>query len=209
MTDERIDALIRRLDVPSDPDPSYVRTTFAALTPRARAARVTDASRVGRLQRDLRLVASGAGWPSMPNRAGAAGLVRLLILAAMAAIVVGALNRAQPIQNGPLVVSIGGELRVLDNLEGSARTIPLGGDAAHGVSRSPDGRLISFWTTGGGQSHLYIIGLDGQHRRELGSDLNLGWTDTIDVWSSDSRVLATEVILDGQPARIIVADVAT
>src|SRR4029453_2897551 len=118
MTDERIDALIRRLDVPSDPDPSYVRTTFADLKPRARAARVSDASRVGRLQRDLRLVASGAGWPSMPNRAGAAGLVALLILAAMAAIVVvGALNRARPIQNGPLVVSIGGELQVFDTLE--------------------------------------------------------------------------------------------
>ena len=210
MTDERIDALIRRLDVPSDPDPSYVRTTFAALTPRARAARVNDASWMGRLQRDLRLVASSAGWPSMPNRVGAAGLVVLLILAAMAAIVVvGALNRAQPIQNGPLVVSIGGELRVFDTLEGSARPIPLGGDAAHGVSRTPDGRLIAFWTTGGGQSQLNVVGLDGQHRRELASDLKLGWTDTIDVWSSDSRFLATEVRLDGEPARIIVADVAT
>jgi Tol biopolymer transport system component len=85
----------------------------------------------------------------------------------------------------------------------------LGGDAAHGVSRSPDGRLIAFWTTGGGRSHLSIIGLDGRDRRELGSDLNLGWTDTIDVWSSDSRFLATEVTLGGQPARILVANVAT
>jgi hypothetical protein len=210
MTDERIDAMIRRLDVPSDPDPSYVRTTFAALKPRARAARVSDASRVGRLRRDLRLVASGAGWPSMPNRVGAAGLVVLLILAAMAAIVVvGALNRAQPIQNGPLVVSIGGALRAFDTLEGSARTIPLGGDAAHGVSRSSDGRLIAFWTIGGARSHLYVIGVGGEHRRELASDLNLGWTDTIDVWSSDSRFLATEVRLDGEGARIIVVDVAT
>lgn len=210
MTDERIDALIRRLDVPSDPDPSYVRTTFSALQPRARAARVSDASRMGRLQRDLRLVASGAGWPSMPNWVGAAGLVILLILAAMAAIVVvGALNRAQPIQNGPLVVSIGGELRAFDTLEGSARTIPLGGDAAHGVSRSPDGRLVAFWTMGGGRSHFYVVDIDGRDRRELGSDLNLSWTDTIDVWSSDSRFLATEVIQEGQPARILVADVAT
>jgi hypothetical protein len=122
MTDERIDALIRRLDVPSDPDPSFVRTTYAALKPRARAARVSDASRMGRLHRDLRLVLSGAAWPVMPRRAGALGFVVLLILAAMAALaIVGALNRLQPIQTGPLAVSIGGELQVLDALDGSFR----------------------------------------------------------------------------------------
>jgi Tol biopolymer transport system component len=84
----------------------------------------------------------------------------------------------------------------------------LGGDAAHGVSRSPDGRLVAFWTSVGGRSHLYVITVEGRDRRELGSDLNLVWTDTIDVWSSDSRFLATEVILDGRPGRILVADVA-
>jgi Tol biopolymer transport system component len=84
-----------------------------------------------------------------------------------------------------------------------------GGDTAHGVSRSPDGRLVGFWTTGGDRSHLYVVGLDGQHRRELAADLKLGWTDTINTWSSDSRFLATEVILDGQPARILVVDVDT
>lgn len=150
MTDERIDALIRRLDVPSDPDQAFVRTTYLALRARARAARVSDASRVGRLKRDLRLVISGAAWPSMPRRTSAAGFVVLLILAAMVALaVVGALNR-QPTQNGPLLVSIGGELQAIDTLSGSIRTIPLGGDEAHGVSRSPDGRFVTFWTVAGG-----------------------------------------------------------
>ena len=83
------------------------------------------------------------------------------------------------------------------------------GDGAKGVSRSPDGRLVAFWTIGGGQSHLWVIGVDGRDRRELASDLSLGWTNAIDVWSSDSRFLATEVILDGEGARIIVADVVT
>jgi dipeptidyl aminopeptidase/acylaminoacyl peptidase len=210
MTDERIDALIRRLDVPSDPDPSFVRTTYATMRPRARAARVSDASRIGRLRRDLRLVLSGAAWPVMPRRAGTAGFVALLILAAMAAIaIVGALNQVQPIQNGPLVVSIEGELRVIDPLGGPVRTIAWGGNDARGVSRSPDGRLVAFWTIGDGRSHLHVMGLDGRDRRELASDLQLGWTDAIDVWSSDSHFLATEVTLDGKPARIIVADVAT
>ena len=210
MTEERIDALIRRLDVPSDPDPSFVRATYAALKPRARAARVSDASRMGRLQRDLRLVLSGAAWPVMPRWAAAVGFVVLLLLAAMAALaIVGALNRVQPIQTGPLVVSIGGRLQVLDALDGSFRTIPLGDDEAHGVSRSADGRLVAFWTTDNGRSHLYVLGVDGEDRRELASDLTLGWTDTIDVWSSDSRFLATEVTLGGDGGRIIVVDVAT
>ena len=115
MTDERIDALIRRLDVPSDPDPDFVRSTYAALLPRARAARVGDASRIGRLVRDLRLLVTGARWPSTTRPVGIVGLVVLLILATMVALaVVGALNRVQPIRNGPLIVSINGELQAID-----------------------------------------------------------------------------------------------
>jgi dipeptidyl aminopeptidase/acylaminoacyl peptidase len=209
MTDERIDALIRRLDVPSDPDPYFVRTTYAALRPRARAARVSDASRVGRLQRDLRLVLSGLVRPPMPGGASAGGIVVLVILAATVALaVVGALSRVQPIQNGPLVVSIGGELQVIDAPGGSVRTIPFRGDDAHGVSRSPNGRLIAFWTIGGGRSRLYVLGVDGQNRRELASDVELGWTDAIDTWSSDSQFLATQVVLGDLP-RIAIVNVAT
>ena len=209
MTDERIDALIRRLDVPSHPDPSFARATYAALRPRARAARVSDTSRVGRLRRDLRLVLSGAAWPATPRRAGAVGFVVLLILTALAAIaIVGALNRVNPTRNGPLVVSIGGELQVIDTPGGSVRTIPLGDDGAHGVSRSPDGRLVAFWTFGGGQAHMYVVGIDGRDRRELASDLSLGWTNAIDVWSSDSRFLATGVAI-GCLERIVIVDVGT
>jgi TolB protein len=76
------------------------------------------------------------------------------------------------------------------------------------VSRSPDGRLVAFWTIGGGRSHLYVLGLDGQHRRELASDLKIGWTDAIDTWSSDSRFLATEASVD-RLSRIVIVDVAT
>jgi Tol biopolymer transport system component len=57
------------------------------------------------------------------------------------------------------------------------------------------------------------MGIDGRDRRELGSDLasdlGLGWANAIDVWSSDSRFLATEVRPVGEEARIIVADVVT
>ena len=208
MTDERIDALIRRLDVTSDPDPEFARSTYAALLPRARAARVSDARRIGRLARDFRLVVAGVRRPSTTRPMGMVGLVVLLIVAMLLALaIVGALNR--PIQNGPLIVSIHGQLEAVDPLDGSGRPILAPGDYAHGVSRSPDGRLVSFWTIGSNsRSHLYVVGVDGQHRRELASDLSLGWGDAIDVWSSDSRSLAAAVILGGLP-RIVVADVDT
>jgi len=207
MTDERMDALIRRLDVTSDPDPEFVRSTYLALRPRARAARVRDASWIGRLVRDLRLVA-GTGWRSTARPVGVVSLLVLLILGFIVALaIVGAMNRS--IQNGPLIVSMHGELQAIDVVDGSVRTILPPGDSAKGVSRSPDGRLVAFWTIGGGQSHLWVIGIDGRDRRELASDLKLGWTNAIDVWSSDSRFLATEVRLDGEGARIIVADVVT
>jgi len=196
MTDERIDALIRRLDVPSDPSQDFVRSTYASLRPRARAARVSDASRLGRLRRDLRLVLAGARWSSTARRVSVVSLVVLLILATMVALaIVGAMNRT--IQNGPLIVSMGGELQAIDVVDGSIRSILPPGEYAKGVSRSPDGRLVAFWTLGYGRSHLYVIGTDGRDRRELASDLSLTWTTAVDVWSSDSGFLATEVRLDG------------
>ena len=105
MTDERIDALIRQLDVPSDPDPDFVRSSYAALRPRARAARVSDASRIGRLRRDLRLVLAGARWPTTARPMGTVGLVvvlGLLVLATMVALAaVGALNQDSLVPTGP------------------------------------------------------------------------------------------------------------
>ena len=209
MTDERIDALIRRLDVLSDPDVVFTQATYAALEPRARAARVGDASRTGRLWRDLRLILSDLAWWPVPGRVSAASVAVLLVLAAAVALAgVGAFIRVQPVHNGPLVVSIGGELRVIEMPGGSVRSIPVGDGDARGVTRSPDGRLVAFWTIGGDRSHLSVVGIDGQHRRELATGLDLGWTNSIDTWSSDSNRLATEVKVQGS-ARIVTVDVAT
>jgi Tol biopolymer transport system component len=209
MTDERIDALIRRLDVRTDPDPEFVRSTYASLLPRARAARVRDTTRIGRLAHDLRLVAADARGRSTSRPVRVLGLVVLLLLATvMALALVGALNHFLPVRNGPLIVSIHGELQAVDVVDGSVRKILPPGDEAKGVSRSPDGRLVAFWTYGGGRWHLYVVGVDGQHRRELATDLSLIWVNAIDTWSSDSRFLATEVNLD-RIARIVIADVET
>ena len=95
MTDERIDALIRRLDVTTDPDPEFVRSTYASLRPRARAARVRDTSRIGRLVRDLHLVVAGARWPSTARPVRVIGPTPIrrptLLKGVVAAIVIGAI----------------------------------------------------------------------------------------------------------------------
>jgi N-acetylneuraminic acid mutarotase len=64
--------------VTTDPDPEFVRSTYASLRPRARAARVRDTSRIGRLARDLHLVMAGARWPSTARPVRKVGLTPIL-----------------------------------------------------------------------------------------------------------------------------------
>src|SRR3954471_1766478 len=82
MTDDRIDGLIRRLDVPSTPDPKFVAASAAALRPRVRAARVADLTRLGRLRRDLGRMAPGRITWARPTVALL--IVALIVLALLA-----------------------------------------------------------------------------------------------------------------------------
>ena len=91
MTDDRMDALIRRLDVPATPDPAFVAATASYLRPRVRAARVEDMTRIGRLRRDLRLGLAGRTTWTRPPLAVVVGLV--LLAAFAAALAAGALDR--------------------------------------------------------------------------------------------------------------------
>ncbi len=80
MTDERLDALLLRMDVPSEPDPTFVSATLEELRPVVRAARVEDMSRLGRLRRELRLALSAAS-ATRPD-AGRSGRRRSSVLRA-------------------------------------------------------------------------------------------------------------------------------
>ena len=210
MTDERVDALIRRLDVESSPDPAFVAATADLLRPRVRAARVQDMSRVGRLRRDLRRGLAPPLWPALPRPIAIAGLAILLLLVALAAAIViaGAFNRSLPIGNGPLVVAAGGELRAIDVDTGASRLIISAGASAKHVSRSPDGQLVAYWKVDPGGDQLMFSGIDGQARS--GADLGqaVTWAGCVDTWSPDSRYLASEVKVDGT-SRILVADART
>lgn len=204
MTNEEIDALVRRVEVAALPDASFVASSLSTLEVRVRAARRRDTSRLGRLRRPPSLAMAPA--MAMSRSVRVAGLVALLILALVAGlVVVGALNRPTPLGSGPLIVSIKGQLEAIDPVGGSARPILPSGVMAEGVSRSPDGRLATFWINEPGRSQLFAVGVDGEDRRELGSGLAVTWSPSIDTWSPDSRFLATEVTLGGT-SRILIVD---
>ena len=145
MSDERVDALIRRLDVQSSPASDFVAESLAMLRPRVRAARIEDMSRIGRLRRDLGLATTLKLPPAVPRPIAIAALLALLLAAIAALGIAGALLRAGPIGNGPLVIVLRGELRAFDVDTGSSRQIVPPAENAKHVSRSPDGRRIAYW----------------------------------------------------------------
>jgi WD40-like Beta Propeller Repeat len=209
MNDVQVDALIRRIDVAAQPDPTFVESSYAALLGRVRSARTADESWLGRFRRDLRLALALSPGPALPRSIALAALVGLLVLALVAGLViVGALNRPVIGANGLLIVSVMGQLEAIDPGSGSAHGITPAGEKAEGVSRSPDGRTATFWVNEADRSRLFVIGVDGQDRRQLATSMTVTWNSSIDTWSSDSRSLATEVTLDGE-TRILIVDIAT
>lgn len=209
MTDERMDALLRRLDVSATPDPEFVRATASLLRPRVRAARVQDMSRLGRLRREFRLAVGPRQQPWIPRPVAIAGFAVLLLLALLVAVLMtGALRRPPPISNGPLIVTVLGELRAVDVDTGSSRPVGPPGETARHVSRSPDGRLIAYWKVDSSGESLTFIGIDGQGRRRVSEERPVTWGGCIDTWSPGSRYLASEVTVDGF-SRILIADSAT
>jgi hypothetical protein len=207
MTNEQLDLLIRRADISAVPDPAFVAASHRTLSARVRAERSRGRTPVGRLWRDARL--AFLTTPSAP-RPFAPMAIALVVLAALLALlaVAGALRRTDTPVNGPLVVSVGGQLQAIDPTSGAVRPMLPAGERVEGVTRSPDGRVVTFWTEDAGRSRLFVLGIDGRDRRELAQDLSVRWDSAIDVFSPDSRFLATEVTIDGRP-RILVADTVT
>lgn len=210
MTDERIDALIRRLDVQADPDAGFVSSSASMLMGRVRAARVKDASRLGRLRRDLRLGLAFTAGQRVPRSLAIAGITFLLLLAGLiAALTIGRVLTPKPIpQNGPLILSVGGQLRAIDVETGEARAIGAPGDQALHVSRSPDGATVAFWRPDPDGDQLTFMDVATHERRLRIQDVAVKWGGCIDTWSTDSRWLASEVTVDGRD-QILVVDSKT
>lgn len=209
MTEERIDAMIRRLDVGSSPDPAFVTSTFAILQPRVRAARVQDLSRFARLRGYLRAARSVTPWPTLPRSLLVLGIV-LVVLAALAAGVAigGPARHAIPSVNGPLIVAVAGQLRAIDPVVGTSRPIGPPDARAEHVSRSPDGRLVAYWRSTSDNDQLMVVDLESGAPRRLVPEVSIRWNGCINTWSPDSRNIAAGVIVAGE-RRILVADTVT
>ena len=211
MTDERIDALIRRLDVPYVPDPTFVDLTLAVLAPRVTRARRRDERALSRWWTALWSARASAGRNAIPMARPALilAVVAFLVLALVVTLVLsGAFRRQEFGGNGPLVVSRGGELLTIDAETSVVRTTVHESTPIVGLTRSPDGRLMAFWTGPGTGTRFEVANVDGSDRRQLAPALGLVRGGCIEDWAPDSKSIATEVT-DQDRFRIVVADVAT
>jgi ABC-type amino acid transport substrate-binding protein len=166
MTDERMDALLLRMDVSTEPDPAFVSATLEELQPRVRAARVEDMSRIGRLRRDLRLAVS-AGSAAIPD-AGRSGRRRTLVRRGIPGLVLAAVAVAV------LVVTVTVRPGQVDRRTGALpASIAESGVLRVGVTSGPP-QLV-----GSGQPQ----GFDIDVAREIGRRLGVGvqaTTGTVD-----------------------------
>lgn len=208
MNDERIDALVRRLDGPAQPDPAFATRSFESLLPSVQRARHADARLFARLSRALRLQ---FGIPVSSERGRSLlvllALLALLLAVALAIALIGSRRPVQPLGTGPLIVAKSDGLWQVAAGTGGAATVVVG-EPTKGASRSPDGRLVSYWTLGPDGDQLEIASLDGADRRTVSGGMRLTWNGCIDTWALDSGRVAASVMADGV-ARILVADVAT
>ena len=213
MTDDRrilaIDSVLRRLDVPAEPDEAFVRSSASLLRQRAAAVRTRDRNAVRRLWHDVRSGLAQLGARTEAQRAALVGLVALALLVLFAALIalLGA-TRDRPLGNGSLVLIVAGELRAIDLDTGVARAIAVPGDTPARVSRSPDGRQIAYWRSDPTGDQIIVINVDGTGRRRVAADLPITTTDRPAAWSPDSRRLAVEVEA-GDVSRILVVNVET
>jgi Tol biopolymer transport system component len=209
MTDDRMDQLIRRLDVTSEPNAAFAQRTLDALLPRIQRARRADAHGFSGLSRALR--SRFGSTVALPARNRPIVMFVLLALVVLSAILTVALvgSRLSPtlLGNGPLMVATTDGLRRITPGDGGAGTIVVDGPTK-GASRSPDGSLVSFWTITPAGDQLEVVDVNGTRRRTLTTGMRLAWNGCIDTWALDSHAVAAEVLVDGV-SRILVADVAS
>jgi Tol biopolymer transport system component len=207
MTDQRldlrIDALVRRLDIPAEPDGAFMDRTFAALLPIARDARRRDAQPFGRLRASLRLATQPQPAAMRRVMTMAALAVTLIALLGLLAFAIGQRDREQG-GNGLLIISRSGELQALDTETGDIETVIPQGQPIIGVSRSPDGQLVAFWTGPDTGDRLDIADVDGGNRQTIVAAGELTRRGCVDAWSTDSRWLAADVTVADKPVTLVV-----
>lgn len=132
-------------------------------------------------------------------------LALLLVLLVVMLTVVGGL----PAGNGRIVLVDGGRVVAVEPGSGMERELLVADGEVSGLTRSPDGRWISYWIGSGSDKHLDIMRANGSDRQTVAQEVvpaAIGGNG-VDLWSPDSHFLAAQVNAHGK-ARILIVDVA-
>jgi TolB protein len=151
-----------------------------------------------------------AAWQrQMPLAVQMLLLLLLLGVLLIGAIAVASLQHTAAV-NGNVIVADGAQLLEFDPTTGIRRSLLTGNNRIFGVTRSGDGRLISFWTQTSTVTALEVIDGTGRDRRRLATNVipSPVGQGQIDVWSPDNKWLAAGVAVDGVQ-RILVVDIAS
>jgi Tol biopolymer transport system component len=204
----RVDALLRRLDVPSSPDDGFVSASIAELLPQARRARAQDRSRAGRLLRDLRLAAanltSRTATRSRYAIAGVSLLALIAVLLALLVIVVGSQRRLPPpfgfAANGQIAYAADGHVYLADPLGGNRRQLTFEGGQQADPTFSRDGTRLSWrqFNTGAEPDTADVVLADADGSRRVVIATSVQGLSHI-AWSPDSRFVAFSGSIAGSP----------
>ncbi|MEO7118747.1 MAG: hypothetical protein ABIZ34_07230, partial [Candidatus Limnocylindrales bacterium] len=132
-------------------------------------------------------------------------LVLLLVLLVATLLVVGGL----PAGNGRIVLVEGNRVVAVEPGSGTPTELLVADGPVSALTRSPDGRWISFWSDSGSDTRLDIMRANGSDRQTVALKVvpSAIGGNGVDLWSPDSHFLAAQVIADGK-ARILIVDVA-
>ena len=139
-------------------------------------------------------------------RFGSTAIVILLLLALLIGILLVGSTRPRVGPNGWMLVATGDELLAIDADSGTSAAL-LSEPGIFQVTRSPDSKLVSFWTHHGDVDWLEVVPAEGGERRRVAAELDLQSGGCIDHWApASTRVAVTAVDIANRAARILVAD---
>src|SRR5437773_5407 len=204
--DARLDATLRRLDVPATPDDAFVQASVTDLLPRVRRARAQDASRMGRLLRDLRLAAGRAWRPAGPRRVAVVAMTLLLaaLLIVLLAIFVGSHRRVPPpfgpAANGGTAYDANGHVVIADLDGANPRQITFDAGLQQDPAFSRDGTRLAwrqFDPNGPPETADAVLAeADGSNPITIARAVK-GLSHI--AWSPDGRFVAFSGSIDGGP----------